>query len=200
MIDRPGHKLSTCGSPDKDYPGDSVQDGSTGDGQSSNNENQAAQHFTTDDTQWRSLISPDDRLDLNTVESAFEVLRTYSFIQWGDDRNSYSMHKLVHAWAYDRLDVQEQYRLSLGALHLLAEVISTVPMGPTSKVRLKPHLLATFQIFRSLHISFDPANVEALYMLQDIGRFLNQAGWWSGVVEIRRFCSYHFQHILGKWH
>ncbi|ERF75850.1 hypothetical protein EPUS_01216 [Endocarpon pusillum Z07020] len=199
-LDKLGHELNTSNSPDRDYPANSVQDSSTGDGQSSDNLNQAIQRLSIDDTQWQSLISLNDPLDLDTIESAFEVLRTHSFIQWEDDRNSYSMHKLVHAWAHDRLDVQEQYRLSLGALHLLAEVVSTVAMGPTSKMRLRSHLLATFNTFRSLYITLDPPDVEGLKLLQGITRFLDQAGWWSDVVDIQRFCSYHFKHILGKWH
>jgi len=55
------------------------------------------------DRQWQSYLSQDSPADLYAVEAAFGVLQTYSLIQWRDDRGSYAMHKLVHAWGQDRL-------------------------------------------------------------------------------------------------
>ena len=101
---------------------------------------------------WQPLVSPDAPLDLYALESAFETLQTYSLVQWKADQNSYSMHKLVHAWGHDRLDMAEQSRLSFGALQLLVEHLSVVRVDPSSKLRLRPHLMASFGLSRALKL------------------------------------------------
>jgi len=45
----------------------------------------------------RASISPEGLLNVHTIESAFKVLQTYSLVQWKQEQESYSMHKLVHA-------------------------------------------------------------------------------------------------------
>jgi hypothetical protein len=47
--------------------------------------------------EWQSYLSPDSPPDLYAVEALFEVLQTYSLIQWHDERAGYAMHKPVHA-------------------------------------------------------------------------------------------------------
>jgi hypothetical protein len=45
----------------------------------------------------RASISPEGLLNVHSIESAFKVLQTYSLVQWKQEQESYSMHKLVHA-------------------------------------------------------------------------------------------------------
>jgi len=48
-----------------------------------------------------TLILPEDPLDVSTVE--FEVVQKYSLVQEAE-RETDSVHKLVHLWGEDRLD------------------------------------------------------------------------------------------------
>ena len=70
---------------------------------------------------WRSFPSLDGEWSLYQLESAMEVLQRYAFVQWRLNQQSYSMHKLVHAWRQDRLDTNTQWRYSVVALELLAD-------------------------------------------------------------------------------
>ena len=149
---------------------------------------------------WQTLILPEGPLDTDTLDSAFEVLQTYSLIQWKPNRESYSMHKLVHAWGHDRLDVQEQSRLSLGALQLLGEVMSVCSSNPIMKARLRPHLMANFVISSALYDSLNLPDMQRLHLIDSVGKFLNTAGYWSDVAEIRRFYSRNLREILGAEH
>ena len=47
-------------------------------------------------------------------------------IQWRDERAGYAMHKLVHAWGQDRLELEQQQYLSLTALELLTRLFLLV--------------------------------------------------------------------------
>jgi hypothetical protein len=55
------------------------------------------------DTIETSTLTP----DIYLLERCFEILQRYSFVQWKEDQQSYAMHKLVHAWGYDRLKEDE---------------------------------------------------------------------------------------------
>jgi hypothetical protein len=56
---------------------------------------------------WMQLVSASDSVHLYMLETALQVLESYSLVQWKPEQNSYFLYKLVHAWAHDRLDVQE---------------------------------------------------------------------------------------------
>jgi tetratricopeptide (TPR) repeat protein len=147
---------------------------------------------------WQSLISPDAPLDLYALESAFAVLQTYSLVQWKLDQNSYSMHKLVHAWGCDRLDMAEQNRLSLGALQLLVEYLSVSEVDPSSKLRLRPHLMASFGMSRRIYLSLKLRDRERLDLIEKIGNFLYETGQWSDVFDIHDFHFKNVSEILGE--
>jgi hypothetical protein len=46
------------------------------------------------------------------IEGCFAVLQKYSLVQWKAEQQIYAMHKLVHAWGYDRLAAEEQSKYS----------------------------------------------------------------------------------------
>jgi hypothetical protein len=76
------------------------------------------------DRRWQSYLSPDSPSDPYAVEGAFELIQTYSLIQWRDERGGYAMHELVHACGQDRLGMKQQRHLSLMALELLTDIYS----------------------------------------------------------------------------
>ena len=92
----------------------------------------------------RSFLSAGQTWTVDDLESAFETLQSYSLIQWKSDQRSYSMHKLVHAWSHDRLEVQEQRQLSFLALELMANATAQEGVDPGHQVRLVPHTMASF--------------------------------------------------------
>ena len=52
------------------------------------------------------------------------VLAMYWLVQWCDVQSSYVMHKLVHAWALERLEETQQRQLSVAVLNQLGNVTS----------------------------------------------------------------------------
>jgi hypothetical protein len=64
---------------------------------------------------WQSYLLPDSPVDQYAVEGAFRVLQTCSPIQRRNERGGYAMHKLVHVWGQDRLEVEQQRYLKVFA-------------------------------------------------------------------------------------
>jgi hypothetical protein len=164
------------------------------------NTNQQSEEVTASGQQWTALISPEEPLDVSIVESAFEVLQTYSLVQWKVGQESYSMHKLVHAWGQDRLEIQEQSRWNFAALQLLGETIPRYHFDPVSKLRLRPHLMACFSITHTMYTLLNLRDRARLDLVNTIGNFLNTAGEWTDVLEIRLFYSRNLRQILGAEH
>ena len=148
--------------------------------------------------EWQSYLSPDSPPDPYTMEAAFGVLQTYSLIQWRDERAGYAMHKLVHAWGQDRLELEQQRYLSLVALELLTEII---PSGNSIfRMRLVPHVMANFAVISDITISSMTTDKELLNSVEAVGGFLCGLGRWSDEYEVRIF---HFRKMCesaGKEH
>ena len=83
-------------------------------------------------------------MDTYKLEECFEMLQRYSFVQWKEDQRSYAMHKLVHAWGYDRLVEDEQVELSNATFELVVKAIDGCRNTPEDKLRLVPHVMANF--------------------------------------------------------
>ena len=62
---------------------------------------------TSDVSAWESTISSCGPL-YDVLDGTFEELMSYSLVQWKDEHRGYSMHKLVHAWSYERLEEDKQ--------------------------------------------------------------------------------------------
>jgi hypothetical protein len=96
---------------------------------------------TTDNT---AGTSSTPFMDTYKLEECFEMLQRYSFVQWKEDQHSYAMHKLVHAWGYDRLTENEQVEFSRATFKLVVEAIDGCRNTPEDKLRLIPHVMANF--------------------------------------------------------
>ena len=110
---------------------------------------------TSPDETWRTFLFCGQKWTVYDLESAFGTLQNYSLIQWKSDQESYAMHKLVHMWGQDRLEVDRQRYLSSLALELVADVTTRDQMDPGHQLRLVPHMMASFNIFSLLHESLD---------------------------------------------
>ncbi|OCL01597.1 hypothetical protein AOQ84DRAFT_218213 [Glonium stellatum] len=124
---------------------------------------------------WRTMLSPGTDMDIYELEKYFDVLQLYSFVQRKSDQRSYSMHKLVHAWGYDRLQSEEQRDPSLGALQLVYEAATDPKAGPYGKLRLLPHIMANFDAVAKSMSRLEMIE-HVLVPLEVLGRFAHDIG------------------------
>ena len=124
-------------------------------------------------------------LTLDLLEKSLEILQLYSFVQWRGDQGSYSMHKLVHAWAFDRLTQDEQQDLSVAGLQLLCEAIRVCKPQPQDKSRLVPHLMANFEtVAKCVNSS---AKEAVLDPLGTVAAFIDAHGRWQETKSVEAF-------------
>ena len=149
---------------------------------------------------WHSLISPENQLDIYTIEAAFRCLQSFSLIRWRPDQSSYTIHKLVHAWGYDRLNQDQQITFGFAALQLLRQVVSNPRLDPAYKIRLVPHMMANFTILSGIYNGMDCEDTALLDLLDGIGGFLNSTGHWTEEFAIRKFCLNELTKLCGEEH
>ncbi|KAF9769208.1 hypothetical protein IL306_013390 [Fusarium sp. DS 682] len=77
---------------------------------------------------WTSVLGCQIRVDLHQLEKCFRVLENYSLCQRKMMQTSYSIHRLVHAWGYDRLqnDGDEVERFWYAASQLLDDYLKNI--------------------------------------------------------------------------
>jgi hypothetical protein len=72
---------------------------------------------------WTKLLSLErSSVTYDTIKSGFKILEAYSLVSWQAHEQAYVMHKLVHAWSHDRLDLEQRQAWGQAASHLLNEV------------------------------------------------------------------------------
>jgi hypothetical protein len=94
------------------------------------------------------------------------------------------MHKLVHAWGYDRLEAEERRPLSGLALELMTDATSKEEVDPSQRLRLVPHVMACFGAFSRVELSSGEVGRDDLTMMDRIGDFLYRNGRWSETYKI----------------
>ncbi|OQV11375.1 Tetratricopeptide repeat-containing protein, partial [Cladophialophora immunda] len=148
---------------------------------------------------WRRRFFPAMQLDLYVVEESFRMLDRYSLVHWQEDQESYSMHRLVHAWGYDRLSPTAQKILSAGSVDFVDEAISRCGATPQDKLRLAPHIMTCFGWVTSIGI--ERAYWEEIgWRLQRMGSFMDELGRWSDVRLIKLFMLETVKSLYGQEH
>lgn len=73
---------------------------------------------TGDDFVWTTSVFQDAKVNRYDIEEVFRILQGFLLMKFQSDQGSYSMHKLVSAGAYDRLelDARRQYGCSVALL------------------------------------------------------------------------------------
>jgi hypothetical protein len=84
------------------------------------------------------------------LDVGFETLETYSLLQWNDKRKTYSMHKLVHTKAFERLESDEQVTFCSATLNYLHHLCLGSRDLPAMVWRLVPHVMACFVKMQAL--------------------------------------------------
>ncbi|KAJ6195117.1 P-loop containing nucleoside triphosphate hydrolase protein [Bipolaris maydis] len=95
---------------------------------------------------WKRLVSPKQPVTKYKIEDWFKELERYSLIQWNDKKQGYVMHKLVHAWGYERLTTKEKGKYSQAAFGLIMETIEGCGRVTDNKFRLMPRVIANLTI------------------------------------------------------
>ncbi|KAH0562801.1 hypothetical protein GP486_002573 [Trichoglossum hirsutum] len=149
---------------------------------------------------WRSIISPRQTVNIHKIEECFEMLQRYSFVQWKKDQQSYAMHKLVHAWGYDRLTGDEQRKFSLATFELVIEAIEGCGKAPEEKLRLVPHVMANFSALAGASDRSNGITEGTLDELERVGMFITNIGRWSEGCVIQEFVLNGRCRLFGEEH
>ncbi|ENH71185.1 Nephrocystin-3 [Fusarium oxysporum f. sp. cubense race 1] len=147
---------------------------------------------------WMSVLEFQMGADLHQLERCFRVLENYSLCQRKTMQTSYSAHRLVHAWGYDRLqsDGDKAERFWYAASQLLDDYIKTIgdrQDGPGPKLRVAPHLTNNIHSFEKISRVNGWNKVDWLETVERFGIFFKDIGRWNdatvsqkGVLEKRR--------------
>jgi len=156
----------------------------------------------SDSASWRNLLSPGQRLDRYMIEECFRVLQKYSLVQWKADQQSYTMHKLVHAWSFDRLTGDEQRKISQVAFKLILEVVRAVKdsKGAKDKLRVVPHVMASFAALGGESGGWEEVTEGLLDNLEEVGLFLQEVGKSSDQRAVQEVVLEKRRQILGGEH
>ncbi|KAL9628998.1 MAG: hypothetical protein Q9164_007065, partial [Protoblastenia rupestris] len=154
----------------------------------------------TSQPKWQLYLSSGQKWTLYDLESSFETLQSYYLLQWRSDQKSYAMHKLVHAWGQDRLDGEEQQRLSGLAIQLIADATTQRQFGSSYQLRLVPHAIACFNSFFSRHQTPHELGRGQLVAIERIGDFLYQIGRYSEALKVQNFHFTEAMSTMGKKH
>ncbi|KAM0543422.1 hypothetical protein ACHAO7_009408 [Fusarium culmorum] len=120
-------------------------------------------------------------------------------------QGSYSIHRLIHAWGYDRLqsDKDEIERFWFAASQLLSNYIETIidrQDGPVTKLRVVPHLTDNIHIFKNVSRGNDWNRAGWLETIARFGMFLTEIGRWNDALIPQREVLEKRQRIHGDDH
>jgi hypothetical protein len=86
------------------------------------------------------------------------------------------MHKLVHAWGYDRLLGDEQEQFSASTFTLVVEVMKGCGSSLEDKLRLIPHIMVNFATIAGGRGLSDRIADSILDELAGVGIFITDIG------------------------
>jgi tetratricopeptide (TPR) repeat protein len=151
-------------------------------------------------TNWKSLVSLRQTVDVYKMEKYFAVLQMYSLVQWKTEQQGYAMHKLVHAWGYDRLAAEEQGKYSQAAFGLVVEAIEGCSRVPEDKLRLVPHVMGSFAALTGVHDKMDRATEDVIDKVAGVGGFMTGLGRWPETRIVEEYVLQARCGLLGEEH
>ncbi|EGU77181.1 hypothetical protein FOXB_12308, partial [Fusarium oxysporum f. sp. conglutinans Fo5176] len=154
---------------------------------------------------WISVLGCQIRVDLHHLEKCFRVLENYSLCQRKMMQTSYSIHRLVHAWGYDRLqgDGDEVKRFWYAASQLLDDYLKTISdrqNEPASKLQVVPHLTDNIRSFKRVSTANDWNEIDWLETVERFGVFFMEIGRWDDAALSQREVLEKRQRVLGDEH
>jgi tetratricopeptide (TPR) repeat protein len=150
---------------------------------------------------WIQLLSTGTTtVDHDAIVKAFKTLQAYSLVSWRDDQEAYSMHKLVHAWGHDRLDLKSRQDWSLAVLELLATMAYNHRGDFSTQRRMVPHVMANFTAMSSACGSRYHMLDRDRECVVELGELLYHVGRWDDEYEVRVFLKAKTELMLGQDH
>ncbi|KAJ9661940.1 hypothetical protein H2198_001692 [Neophaeococcomyces mojaviensis] len=150
---------------------------------------------------WISAIFSKTQINQYDIEEFFRVLVRFSFIKYREDQGSYSMHNLIQAWAYDRLEKNQQRHYRYVCALLLQVVINTTEnVKPVIRGRFVPHVVSSFHKISRCVESASPKDELVIDLLERSAHFLNLCGQPKDEVVFRRFILRKQQSWYGPDH
>ena len=153
-----------------------------------------------DDIEWKSFLFSSDTVSSYDIEQQLSILRTYSLLKLQDISDSYSMHKLIHAWVSDRLSDEVRTRYILTSMLLLNNTLHyRRHHSPEMKTRLIPHLMSNFMM---LLASIEELELDEVVLdhFRAIAVFIDSAGLWSDAILVKRAIFERVRRVYGMDH
>jgi len=97
------------------------------------------------------------------------------------------MHKLVHAWGFDRLEAEEQGRYSQSSLALLEVVVRDGQLDPMGKARITPHISSNVARLREWHKGPMEVSKQTLGTMRLLAEFVSSTEQYQTEYELRAF-------------
>ena len=139
-------------------------------------------------------------MDKYKVEDCFKILERYAMVQWKKDQESFAMHKLVHAWGFERLDRPQQQGFSIAVLQLVAGAIAGCSNQPKDRLRLVPHVMANYENLAQSGQMSGRIWEEAVDEVERTGTFLEGIGRYREKRVVQEFVLNERKQHLGEEH
>ncbi|KAL1641603.1 hypothetical protein SLS61_010027 [Didymella pomorum] len=149
---------------------------------------------------WRRLVSPQQAVDVYKIEECFAVLQKYSLVQWKAEQRGYAMHKLVHAWGYDRLTAEEQSTYGRAAFGLVVEATEGCGRAPDDRLRLVPHVMGSFAALTGATNRVDGVPKDMVDKMVGVEQFVEGLGRWPETRAIEEYVLAARRGLLGEEH
>jgi len=129
------------------------------------------------------------------LDSSLEVLGSYSLVLWNDEQSNYSMHKLVHAWSFERSDITSKAQFCKTALDFLKCFVRINTEGPKRSASMVSHITACFARAYEVYAESDIDKAAIVDKLQSLADFLYNSGEASWGYELYLFVHDHYRRL-----
>ncbi|KAI4200691.1 MAG: hypothetical protein LQ348_001730 [Seirophora lacunosa] len=135
------------------------------------------------------------------LRQALGVLTDHSLIDFDPDTRSYSQHPVVHRWARDRLDQEEQVSSLNRTVGLLARSISPYPeaSGRAFRRALVPHMESCLQKLENYAPSF-PSTAGSANSIERFAWVYAESGLWKKAKTLQERVIKFRMKYLGRKH
>ena len=151
---------------------------------------------------WIGVLFSEKRFDAYDIKGFFRVLASFSLVKYQEDQSSYSMHNLVQAWAYDRLENSQQQDYGVVAARLLLAMTDNPKETFPAMMRRRflPHVVNACQRIIDCFNSVSVQDNVVLDLLSKLADFLDMCGDFRNEMMVRRFVLRKHKAWYGETH
>ena len=136
------------------------------------------------------------------LDSSFEILGSYSLLLWRDEQSSYSMHRLVHTWIFERSEINAKVEFCKFALIFLSYYFLTfhacvVTQGVVASAQMVPHVMTCFTRTCEVYAESGDDEVHIVDMLSHLADVLYYLGESDRGSELYSFVHEHQRREYG---